>query len=384
MTRVLLRASAAVLLLLATVLVGWRILKPAEVLATAKTAYPPLVIAQRGAFAKITVAPLIFQDRLRIYAAKHQVRADDPIYAHGVNTTRWSLRRWPAQLSGVVTDDTTVITQWSDGELVALDGRTGQITWRAKGPDAPDYDGYRTGAATVWDPPALRVSSGTVLLTAGQQIIAYAVSTGAERWRATAPAGCTDGFTTAGGVYVCATGSYDLNSGQPVADWPTGPYTAVGCPVATSNCLGFRDGTGKGWRTPLPKPRRTVALDDPATTVAAGIVVGVQGRVVTGYQDDGTKLWSWNGQARVLGGPPGRLLLLTPKNDLVALNPATGIRQYRFRLGTSKLEKINWNVGAVQVSEHYMAIERLRKGGSKDQDSPTHYFTSSPVLLVSI
>jgi outer membrane protein assembly factor BamB len=373
-----------VLLLLATVLVGWRILKPAEVLATAKTPYPPLVIAQRGAFARINVAPLIFQDRLRIYAAKHQVRADDPIYAHGVNTTRWSLRRWPAQLSGVVTDDTMVITRWSDGVVVGLDGRTGNVAWRAEGPDAPDYAGHRTGAPTVWNPPDLRVSSGTVLITAGQELIAYDVSTGAERWRATAPADCANDFTTAGGVYVCGNTSYALTTGQPVAGWPTGPFTAVGCPVGSSNCLGFRDGAGHGWRTSLLQPRRAVALDTPGTTVAGGIVVGVQGRVVTGYRDDGTKVWSWNGMAKVLGGPPGRLLLVTPKNDLVALDPSTGLRQYRFRLAASKREESDWNVGAVQVSEHYMAIERLRKGGSKDPESPTHYFTASMVLLVSI
>ncbi|WP_264653276.1 PQQ-like beta-propeller repeat protein [Actinoplanes cyaneus] len=383
MTRVLLRGSAAVLLLLATVLVGWRILKPAEVLATAKTPYPPLVIAQRGAFAHVNVAPLIFQDRLRIYAAKHQVRADDPIYAHGLNTTRWSLRRWPAQLSGVVTDDTMVITRWSDGVVVGLDGRTGNVAWRADGPDAPDYAGHRTGAPTVWNPPDLRVSSGTVLVTAGQELIAYDASTGAERWRATAPVDCTNGFTTAGGAYVCGNTSYALTTGQPVAGWPTGPFTAVGCPVGHSNCLGFRDGASHGWRTSLLQPRRAVALDTPGTTVAGGIVVGVQGRVVTGYRDDGTKVWTWNGLAKVLGGPPGRLLL-TPKNDLVALDPSTGLRQYRFRLGVSKREEIDWNVGAVQVSEHYMAIERLRKGGSKDPESPTHFFSANMVLIVSI
>ncbi len=371
------------LLLLATVLVGWRILKPAEVLATAKTPYPPLVVSDHGVVGRINVAPLIIQDRLRVYAAKHQVRADEPVYGRTVNTTRWSLRRWPAQLSGVVAQDATVITRWSDGELVALDGRTGKIAWRADGPEAPGYAGHRTGAATVWDPSGLRIASGIVVVSADQELLGYDVSTGAQRWRATVPAGCTGGFTTAGGAYVCATGAYDLSTGQAVAGWPAGPFTAVGCAVASSGCAGFRDAAGHGWLTALTAPRRAVALDRPGTTVAGGVVVSAQDGVVIGYRADGSTLWTWQGSAQVLGGVTGRVLLMTPLHELVSLDSAGGVEQFRFRLAFRR-EDVKWELGALQISEHYVAIERLREGGPDDPDSPLYYYTTDTVLMVAL
>ncbi|BCY15275.1 PQQ-binding-like beta-propeller repeat protein [Actinoplanes sp. L3-i22] len=373
----------AVLLLLATVLVGWRVLKPAEVLATSKAPYPPLVVSSPGVTGRINVAPLILEDRLRVYAAKHQVRADEPVYGRNVFTTRWSLRRWPEQLSGVVAQGATVITRWSDGALVALDGRTGKIAWRAAGPDAPGYAGHRTGAATVWDPTGLRIASGVVVVTADQELLGYDVSTGTLRWRVTTPAGCADGFTTHGGVYVCATGAYDLGTGQAAPGWPAGPFTAVGCAVANSDCAGFRDGAGQGWLTSLTAPRRAPALDRADATVADGVVVSTGNGVVTAYREDGTTLWNWAGPAQVLGGVPGRVLLFTPEHNLVALDSATGGVIYAIRLAFKK-EDVKWDLGGVQVSEHYLAIERLREGGPDDPESPLYYYVTDTVLLVAL
>jgi outer membrane protein assembly factor BamB len=380
---VLLRASAAVLLLLATILVGWRILKPAEVLATSRTPYPPLVVSAPSVTGRINVAPLIVEDRLRVYAAKHQLRADEPVYGRTVFTTRWSLRRWPEQLSGVVASGATVVSRWSDGELVALDGRTGKVVWRASGPQAPDYAGHRTGAATVWDPPGLRIAAGTVVVTAGQELLAYDVSTGAERWRATVPAGCADGFTTTGGAYVCSTGAYDLAGGQPVPNWPAGPFTALGCAVADSGCAGFRDAAGHGWLTGSVAPSRSIALDRPDATVAAGVVVSAANGVVTAYKDDGSTLWSWTGQAEVLGGVTGRVLLFTPDHYLVGLDSAGGAERYRFRLAFKK-EDDRWDLSGLMVSEHYMAMERRRDDGPDDPDSPNYYYATDTVLLVAL
>ncbi|WIM96200.1 serine/threonine protein kinase [Actinoplanes oblitus] len=380
MTRVLLRASAAVLLLLASALIGWRVLGPAERLDTSSAPYPPLVVSAPGVQGRIGVAPLIFNDRLRIYAAKHQLRADEPVYGRAVYTSRWSLRRWPQQLSGVVTSGTTVVSRWSDGLLVGQDGRTGKILWRTSGPDAPDYAGHRTGAAAVWSPPGLRIAAGSVVVTQGQDLFGYDVSTGAERWRATPPAGCVDGFTTAGGVYVCATGAYDATSGRPMANWPAGPFTALGCLVAGSNCAGFRDAAGHGWLAAAATPRRAAALDSPDATVAAGVVVSVVNGVVTGHDPDGAVRWTWPGEARVLGGSSSLVLLVRPDHHLITLEAATGRQTADVRLAFGKEDDL-WKFGGYQIAEHYLAIERRRLDGPDDPESPIYYYTTDTVLL---
>jgi outer membrane protein assembly factor BamB len=385
--RVLLRASVAVLLLLASILVGWRMLKPAEVLATSSAPYPPAGISAPGVRGRINVAPLFLDGRLRVYAAKHQVRADEPIEGGFVYTSRWSLRRWPEQLSGVVAAGSTVLTRWSDGEVVALDGRTGKILWRRDGPKAPGYAAHRTGAAAVWNPPGLRVAAGSVVVTDGQQLLGYDVSTGAERLRATLPAGCVDGFTTAGGAYACATGVYDLTSGKPAASWPAGPFTPVGCGVGDSNCAGFRDAAGHGWLAGSAVPARATALDQPDATLAAGLVVSAAGTstengLVTARQPDGTARWTWTGQARVLGGTSTRVLLFTPEHDLVVVNAATGQEESRFRLAAGK-EDDAWEISGFMITEHYLAIERRRADGPDDPDSPIYYYTTDTVLLAA-
>jgi hypothetical protein len=271
-TRVLLRIMAAALLLVVSGLIGWRVLAPAELSASATTPNPPTPSAVLfGVTSRLNVAPLIVDGRVRVYAAKHQVRADGPVTARTVYTARWSFRRWPEQLSAVIASGTTVVTRWSDGKLVALDSRTGKEIWRADGPAAPGYAGHRTGAAAVWNPPGLRLAGGTLVVTEGQSLSGYAVSNGQSIWKTTVPAGCSDGITTSGGAYLCATGAYEATSGVPLSGWPAGPYTPVGC--GASGCDAVRDGAGQAWLVSRTAPRRVPALDDPAATFAAGIVL---------------------------------------------------------------------------------------------------------------
>ena len=230
MFRVLLRSLFALVVAAAAVLVGWRVLRPAEVLATAAPPYPKVHATWPHVTGRMPIAPLIVDDRVRVYASKRQIRADAPANADTVRTAIWSLRRWPEQLSGVVAAGRTVISRWSDGDLVAIDGVTGKIVWRAPGPPASGYAGHRTGAATVWNPEDLRVAGPSVLVTAGGQMLAYEVSTGTRRW--TSPTACDNGFTTAGGQVVCRSGALDAATGVAVASFPAGPYTPVGCDVA--------------------------------------------------------------------------------------------------------------------------------------------------------
>ncbi|HEX9998816.1 MAG TPA: PQQ-binding-like beta-propeller repeat protein [Actinoplanes sp.] len=374
MSRIWLRSSVALVLAAAAGLIGWRVLAPAEVLASAATPYPSAVLRALGVTGRTNVAPLIVDGRLRVYAAKRQIRADAPVDAKSVNTARWSFRRWPEQLSGVVAVGHTVISRWSDGELVALDGRTGTITWRSSGPPAPKYDGHRTGAQTVWAPPGLHVADGTVVVTGGGALSAYDVVTGTRRWGVDVPAACTDGFTTAGGAYVCPTGAYDTTSGAAVGGWPAAPYTPIGCDVAASRCAGLRDIAGQGWFTDTLVPGRGTVLDSPGSTIAAGVVFFPAGGGLRVTARTGGTPRSLPA-AEVLGAAgDGRVALLTPARHLLVVDPGDGRTVADFPLAVGR-EKLTWSPGGWQVVDGHVAIERL------STNSPGEYFTAETVIL---
>jgi outer membrane protein assembly factor BamB len=379
--RVSLRSLSALVMVAAAVLVGWRVLAPAEVLATVAPPYPAVRPDWPHVTGRTGVAPLIVDGKIRVYASKRQVRADAPIDAETVHTAIWSFRRWPEQLSGVVAASPTVISRWSDGELVAIDGRTGKIVWRADGPKAPGFGGHRTGADTVWGPPGLHLAEDAVLVTAGGRIEAYEVSTGARRWSTTAT--CADGFTTEGGQYVCSAGAYALATGSPVVSFPAGPYTPVGCDVAASNCTGLRDGAGHGWITDTVNPARAPTLDRPDSTVAAGVVFyrdagglraadPVTGEVLHGYPSD----------SQVLGDADGRVVLLTGDRRLLTVSPRGG-DETAFPL-VFDTESRDWDPGRWQVTDGYVAIERLARDRPRDPDTPGYYFSYEPVIIAAL
>jgi hypothetical protein len=372
---ILARRLTAALLAIAAVLaaaqVTWRVLRPATVLAAAKDPYPPAPAHPPGVTGRTTMAPLIVDGRIRVYAAERQLRADAPVDAPSLVTPRWSLRRWPQQLNGVVAIGTTVVSRWSDGELIAVDGRTGTITWQAAGPPAGPYAGLRTGASTVWAPPGLFTAGSRVLATGGGQVVAYAG--GVVAWRAAA---CPHGFTTRAGQYVCPAGAWDVPSGQPAGSWPVGPFTPLGCGVARSGCEGFRDGAGRGWLSTTGAPRRTPALDGPGSTVAAGVPLTVSGPTVS------SATWRWTdpagGAAQVLGGEQGRIQLLTAGRQLVTVDAATGTATaILLAFGT---ETIRWTPGLWQTTATYTAVERL---ADPDPTSVHHYFTVGTVIITA-
>ncbi|MEU8658112.1 PQQ-binding-like beta-propeller repeat protein [Actinoplanes philippinensis] len=476
MTRVLLRIMAAALLLAVSGLIGWRVLAPAELSASATTPNPPTPSTKLlGVTSRLNVAPLIVDGTVRVYAAKHQVRADGPVTARAVYTARWSFRRWPEQLSAVVASGTTVITRWSDGKLVAIDARTGEVRWRADGPEAPGFAGHRTGAATVWDPPGLRLAAGTLLVTEGQTLSGYAASTGQSIWTATVPAGCVNGFTTSGDAYLCATGVYDATTGAALTGWPAGPYQPVGC--ETSNCDAFRDGAGQGWLATTAVPRRAPALDDPLATIVAGVVItafhpdvslpppppgvtpgpasgsspsapagavtsappvvpaGITSSTSAGVSPsapagavltdsiavppsvpagaapadvlpsvpagtspssffpavaartvEGAPLWTTSGPARVLGGESETVLLLTPENMLRGVDVRTGDLKYSMplRFWPDREDTLDWKPGLYQVTDGFLAIERLNPDAPDDPESPIYYLATDAVLLIAL
>src|SRR5215213_3260253 len=89
-------------LLAAAGVVAWRVLGPAEVVTPAQKPYPAPVIPAPGPIGVLVSAPLVLDDRIRVFATKRQVWADAPPNFKYERSALWSLRRWPAQLIGVV------------------------------------------------------------------------------------------------------------------------------------------------------------------------------------------------------------------------------------------------------------------------------------------
>ncbi|MFI7542943.1 PQQ-binding-like beta-propeller repeat protein [Actinoplanes sp. NPDC049599] len=373
MTGKLLRAFAAVAVLAAAALIGWRVLAPAEVLEPATGAYPVAATVPPGVTGKLAMAPLIVAGSVRVYAGARLVKADGPVEAKTIHTARWSFRRWPERLTGIVAVGTTVVTRWSDGELVALDGRTGKVTWRAAGPRAASFTG-RTGSAAVWAPPGLHTAGTAVLVSDGRQLIAHAAADGARRWAVPLPAGCANGFVTTGDRYVCDTGVRDLRTGGPADGWPAGPFTPVGCDVARSGCAGLRDGSGHGWLTGGTRPERTPALDAPDATAAEDLVLTSAGGAVAASRA-GREVWRRAGAAQVLGARAGRVALLTPDRRLVMLDLAGGTERAAFPLYVAKERAEPWTTEQWQLTDGHLAVERLMPTASGE------FYSLEPVVV---
>jgi hypothetical protein len=376
------RILAVLVVLLAAGLIGGRMLAPAELLRPAAQPYPVAVTRPAGVTGKTAMAPLIVAGMIRVYAGERLVKADAPVNAKTIYTPRWSYRRWPQRLTGIVASGTTVVTRWSDGDLVALDGRTGRIAWRATGPGAPGFAG-RTGSAAVWAPPGLHSAGSSVLITDGRRLSARAFADGAERWSAGLPPGCTGGFTTAGGQYVCGTGARDTATGAEVPGWPAGPSTPIGCDVAESGCAGLRDAAGHGWLTGGRRPERAPALDDPRATAAGDLVLTASPGTLLASRA-GRPVWRWAGTARVLGVRAGRVVLLAGKQWLIILDAATGTPRAAFRLFVRNERKGAWKAGGWQVTDTFVAIERLQPRAGADPDEVNHFYTADPVVIAAL
>ncbi|BCJ53694.1 hypothetical protein Asp14428_51690 [Actinoplanes sp. NBRC 14428] len=380
MTRNLLRALAAVVVLAAAGLIGWRVLAPTEVLEPADEPFPVAAARAPGIAGKLLMAPLVVDDRIRVYAGKRYVKADGPVDAKTMATALWSYRRWPERVSGVVAVGATVVTRWTDGLLVALDGDTGRELWRAGGPAAPGFAG-RTGAEAVWAPPGLHVAGTSVLVVAGRRLLALSAADGSRRWTADLPVGCTDPFVTAGGRFVCGEGAWDVISGTPVRGWPPGPSTPLGCDVARSGCAGLRDASGRGWLAGSRRPERVAALDAPDTTAAGGLILATASGAVTA---SGAATWRWAGEARVLGVRADKVVLLTAAFEVVTLDARTGAQLGRFPAYVDDERVEPWKPHLWQVAGGVVAVERLFPDATDDTTEHGHYYTMDPVLLAAI
>ena len=207
----MIRRLAAVLLVVAAAgVVGWRVFRPTDVLASGTM--PPAVASAPGVTGRTALPPLLVDGRLRVFASKRAIRADGPVTLPTMYTPTWSFRRWPAQVSGVVAAGTTIVSRWSDGELVAIDGLTGRLLWRAAGPSGGGFTDSRTA---VWSPPGLFATTDTVLLRQHGRVRAYAASTGAVLWERDCPGAECGGVTLRpAGSFGPVTGPFELTAGR--------------------------------------------------------------------------------------------------------------------------------------------------------------------------
>ncbi|ABP56681.1 Pyrrolo-quinoline quinone [Salinispora tropica CNB-440] len=403
-------AAVVVVVLMAVAATVYRVLAPAEVSTPAAGAYPTAAAPAPGLVARLPVAPLVVDGRIRVYAGQRQVYADEPVEFEHRSTPYWSYRRWPAELVGVVASGHTVVTHWSDGQVVALDGRTGEVAWRADGP-VPEHDtaARRTGAETVWNPKGLFVASAadmSVVLTVGRGAMAgWNLADGQRLWQSDVRAGCQQavGTSTAGGlVSVDSCGSEatvdfrDVATGS-VTRWspPGGRGTLVvtplGCHSGRSGCAGLRTATGpgddaaRGWLFGPGEPVAAPVLDAPDTRLAGDIAVGVRdGALVAREARTGSERWRHEdlGGARVLAVEPDRVHLVTERNELITFDSVSGDQRSRFTL-TLGSDSTSWAPGTAYAVGGYLAVECLRLPVDSEAEDQRYFLTSRPVLLAA-
>jgi outer membrane protein assembly factor BamB len=407
-------AAAAALLLGAGAVVVYRVLAPAEVLTPARNPYPrPAAAAPAGVRGTLPGAPLLVDRRLRVTATTRQVSADNPVTATYPRTPYWSYRRWPAQVTGVlsvrVPAGPRVVTQWSDGALVALDASTGRIAWRLAGPPPGDdgYVGRRTGGATVYTPPGLHLAptpAGDVLTVAGRsELWGLDPATGRQLWRTRIRGDCrSDAFATTDGHLVArdacerpatveirdaATGATVLTGWRP--DGVDGGYA-----LEPAGCLNGRSGCApamrtvpagqptRGWRLDGPRPVPLPALDAPGSVLVDGVTVTPQGDDVIGRAlDTGAERWRRSGHTplRVVAVQAGRVHLLDDANRLLTLDTATGAQRSRFRLSHAG-DGVDWAPGLAYAADGFVAVERLTEPVEPSAADTRYYLAARPVV----
>jgi outer membrane protein assembly factor BamB len=391
-------------ILVITGVIVYRVFRPAEVVTTARKAYPAPDIPPTGVIGALSAAPLIIDGRLRVFATTRQIRAEEPAHAETRTTPYWSYRRWPAQLTGVLAVRDVVLSRWSDGEVVALDATTGRTVWRSKGPrPGHGYDGRLTGARTVYAPDGLVTADApdgrpVIVVSAPGDVRGYEAATGRQLWSAADPACRSTSFTTSAGrlatVDTCggprALEFRDVGTGASVGRWQP-PESApevspVGCVSGRSGCAGFRTtggGQPRGWILDGSKPTPSPALDRPSAWLVGDVAVTGAGDGVTARSArTGKEMWRRpaGGFVRVLAVQRDRVHLLTDSQELVTLDASSGAELCRFVLDYGN-EGTEWSPGWAYARDGYVAVERLNRPVRADTDDREYYLTSEPVIF---
>jgi hypothetical protein len=370
---------AAVVAVAATGVIGYRVLAPAQILDPATVSYPQdVAVARPKVYGTLLAAPILVDNRLRVYAGKRQVYADRPVDIKSSMSPFWSYRRWPAEVVGVVATGTRVVTQWDDGDLVALDAERGTVAWHAHLDAVAGlaFTGRRTGAQMVYDPPHIYTAGSTVIATGAATVAGYDAATGRQLWQAPLPP-CRSQFTGPD-VFVCiGATALDARTGQPV-NWSRANLRTdaqpVGCALGHSGCRGLR-AIGTGWvigvdggLTPAP------ALARPNSWLVDDVVVDDS----TATSLDGHPLWTVP-SGHVIAVEPGAVHLLTADREVVTLDPVDGRELSRYPLAVEASGP--FDIGQVYAADRFLFIERLRPGATPDLPDSAYFYPSPNVVV---
>lgn len=402
-TRLALIAAATALLLIATAVVVWRVLRPSEVVTPAHIAYPTDTHPAPGVLGALAAAPLVLDDRIRIFAKKREVWSDGPASYHYERSAYWAYRRWPAQVTGValVRPDQSgrpiVVTAWSDGELVGLDAERGTVAWRATGDALEDgFTGRRTGAITVYQPPGMFTSGASVVTVAGQ-LRAFDSQSGRQLWGVPSPitAQCRGiDFTTPTQLILQDTCAQklrriDLTTGSELVELQTTHVEPVSCSVGRSECTAMRTshtGQTAGWTMtegePVPAASLAAAGSLPAGEVA---VVPSDNALSAVNLATGEQRWAWapaEGLSfQLLWADDSRILLLQSDRMLVTLNPVTGGLLLSTSVVMDREPDRPYDVDLWYLSGAYLVLQRSNPDVDSEANDDAYYFTHRPMLL---
>ncbi len=400
------RVSAAVvgilIALAALAVVGYRVFAPHETLTRPTVPYPPVVlITDERPYSELRAAPLVVEGRLRIYAEKWRVWSDAPVGERYESTPYWAFRRWPAQVVGVIAGRTpvgpVVVTQWSDGEIIALDARRGAIAWRAKTPIIKrHYDGRRTGASIVYAPRSLltaRTVDRLILFVTGPGAVhAFDAATGARLWQRDVRGGCEPAAWTGSHLIVlpdCEGPAVTILAavdGRERGQWksPGGavsPQPAL-CELHRSECRLATVGD-QAWLLGADARFTAVpSLESGAVLAGERVIFPTSTGVAARRLAERTPLWTWRGQGTLIAADSAGVYLLTDDRTVLGLSPATGHLSVLGCAASKPSE--SWRIGYVYpTGAGYLALERITNEpvGAEDQQ---YFYGPRPIALVEL
>jgi outer membrane protein assembly factor BamB len=371
-----------------------------------------------GTVLVMTRAPLIVDGRLRIFADRHGVTADGPLDAVPDERPYWSLRRNWVDLLTVVAMGTSVVSLWDDGELVALDARTGAISWRVDTVPTKEarYPGNRTGSSTVYPLDSLFTAAGdngrgVVLHVNDNQLSAYDAAAGTPLWHKTLDGPVSNcyvpGFTTATGEYITqdycqgreSVEFYSMSTGvlkrtwaPPSVESDLGLFPA-GCLVGRSQCsamMALPGGPPSFWAFTEDEPAPALGATNPTMKVAGDVAIEPVDPLVPRPTSmvgrdllTGTQRWRWDspgGEVEIVATEPDAVHVLTSNRDLITIDARSG----RTRSTVSLLrpgDSPQWWVGTTYASDGFVVVERLVAAPTSMDDDDDYYFAKQPVVF---